>query len=142
MLEFRSHHFFCTLGFEGKGYSPEFVRGFQRIADALRAHGDEGDRIEIRVVADTDSICEPCPNRRGTLCETEDKIRKLDGAHARILGLKPGDVLSWKEARRRLAERMSVEDHHEACAPCSWRAMGVCEKALLAEKARWTREPR
>ena len=33
MLEFRPHHFLCTLGFEGKGYSDEFVRNYYRYAD-------------------------------------------------------------------------------------------------------------
>ena len=36
MLKFRPHHFLCTLGFQGKGYSPGFVANFQAIADRLR----------------------------------------------------------------------------------------------------------
>ena len=134
MLEFRPHHFFCALGFEGKGYSPEFVRNFQQIADGLRKDKSSGDLIEIRVVSRTDSICEPCPNRRGALCETEEKIQKLDHAHASILKLKEGDVLTWREAKERLAEKMTVEDHHRACAPCSWRPLGICQKALESLK--------
>lgn len=130
MLQFRPHHFLCTLGFEGKGYSEEFVRNFSRIADALRA-SEEGDRTPIRVVPGSDSICDPCPNRLGETCESELRISALDRAHAAILGLVGGQVITWGAAKRLIAEKMSVEDHHRACAPCSWRALGVCEAALV-----------
>jgi hypothetical protein len=78
----------------------------------------------------TDAICEPCPNRRGTLCESETKIRALDAAHAKVLALRPGDRLTWREAKQRIAERMTDEQFDSACAPCSWKALGVCHTAL------------
>ncbi len=119
----------CTLGFQGKGYSEDFVENYLRIARDLR-ETSAGDEIVLEVAADTDSICEPCPNRREKLCTSEEKIRKLDRAHAAILGLSPGDRLSWKEAKQKIARSMTLEAFHEACAPCSWKALGVCEAAL------------
>ncbi len=127
-LRFRPHHFLCTLGFEGKGYSPAFVANFQAIADELRAPG--GDDVEIQVVSQTDSICEPCPNKQDQLCVTEAKIQTLDRAHAEELSLKAGDQLSWGEAKGRISKQISIEDFHRICAPCSWKALGVCEAAL------------
>ncbi len=129
-LEFRPHHFLCTLGFEGKGYSPEFVANYQGIADSLRRSGAAGDQVEIHVVESTDSICEPCPNRQGALCATQDKIETLDRAHARVLGLKSGDVLTWGEAKRRVAARFTDEAFDRACEPCGWKALGYCRAAL------------
>ena len=129
MLEFRPHHFMCTLGFEGHGYSDEFVRVYQEIADRLRVD-PSGDECLIRVAPDTDSICEPCPNRREKLCTSEEKIRKLDAGHARVLGLKSNEVMSWGEAKSRIAEKMTSEAFETVCAPCSWKALGVCETAL------------
>ena len=134
MLEFRPHHFLCTLGFEGKGYSDAFVRGYQEIADQLRKHGSAGDTVEIQVAAATDSICAPCPNRRDTLCSTESRIRKLDEGHAAILGIQVGQVLSWGEAKKILAEKMTEEAFESVCAPCSWKALGVCKTALIKLK--------
>lgn len=130
-LRFRPHHFLCTLGFEGKGYSEEFVRGYQVIADQLRKRGIEGDNTPIEVVESTDSICQPCPNRQGTSCATEEKIRALDGAHMKVLGIRGGDTLTWGEAKKKIAEKMTVEAHHKACAPCAWRSLGLCEAALV-----------
>ncbi len=128
MTEFRPHHFLCTVGFEGKGYSPEFVRGYQEIADRLRAEG--GDDVELRVTADTDSICAPCPNRRGQLCQDQSKITRLDEAHAKALDLRPGETLTWGEAKRRIRERITQPVFNRICEPCSWKALGICARAL------------
>ena len=128
-LQFRPHHFFCTLGYEGKGYSEAFVARFQEIADLLRDSPFGNDTV-IEVTLFSDSICAPCPNRRGARCNTQEKITQLDQAHAEILQLKHGQRLTWKEAKERLKTHMTLEKHHEACAPCGWRALGVCEKAL------------
>lgn len=127
-LKFRPHHFMCTLGFEGKGYSDEFVANYSKIAEQLR--GPLGDQTEIEVVNQTDSICAPCPHRREALCETQEKITKLDNAHAEILNLIPGEVLTWQEAKQRIKNSMTLERFHAACEPCAWKKLGVCETAL------------
>ena len=129
MLKFRPHHFLCTLGFVGKGYSDEFVKNFQSIADDLRSD-PLGDSSLIEVVEHTDSICAPCPNKLEKLCVTETKIQQLDSAHASVLGLAPGDQLTWKEAKERMALKMTDTAFDAACAPCSWKSMGVCHSAL------------
>jgi soluble lytic murein transglycosylase-like protein len=133
-IRFRPHHFLCTVGFEGKGYSESFVENYARLANGLRAT-PEGDSSVIEVVGGTDSICEPCPNRRGDACETEAKIRALDNAHAAVLGLRAGDHLTWGEAKAKIRQRMTLEKFHAACAPCAWLKAGMCEKALLKLRA-------
>lgn len=127
-LKYRPHHFLCTIGFQGKGYSPSFVENFQAIADHLR--GPAGEETPIEVVRETDSICHPCPNRTGTTCTSEAKIRALDQAHQHMLGLKVGEILTWAEAQERIVERVDDEGFDRACAPCAWKALGVCESAL------------
>ncbi len=131
MLKFRPHHFLCTLGFEGKGYSPSFVENYARIASELRDIPAQGDSVMIEVVAGSDSVCAPCPNRRGDSCATEDKISTLDRNHTAAHGIGPGQTISWGEAKARMARHMTVQAHHQACAPCSWRSLGVCESALM-----------
>lgn len=131
-LTFRPHHFLCTLGFQGEGYSPSFVENFGKITETLRKDG--GDATEIAVVEHTDSVCAPCPHRRGKLCETQGKIDKLDQAHGALLRVSPGDRLTWGEAKQRIADSISLEDFDRICAPCEWQALGVCRKALEALK--------
>ncbi len=130
MIKFRPHHFLCNLGFQGNGYSPEFTENFRLInALTVGAAGDAG-RVEIEVTLETDSICGPCPNRNQSRCATQDKIDRLDEAHAEILSLKDGERLTWVEALARIKKEFSLEKFHKACAPCSWKDSGYCESAL------------
>jgi len=126
-LSFRPHHFLCTLGFQGKGFSPAFVENYSRIIKALKAD----DSLCLEVVTTGDSICQACPHREGTGCSQDEKIRKLDRNHAQILDLKAGDRLTWKEGQALLKEKMSLEAFHQACAGCSWKSLGMCEEALV-----------
>lgn len=128
MITFRPHHFFCTLAFQGKGYSPEFVNNFQKLKDDLV------DETPIRVVFKADDICSPCPHRRSSLCEKQSKIDRLDYAHAEALSLKNEQIIAWGEAKERLSH-LSIEQHHRICDGCSWRDLGLCEAALKTLKS-------
>jgi hypothetical protein len=125
-LSFRPHHFLCTLGFQGKGYSPRFVENYATIAKALK--NDENTLIEV--VSVRDSICGACPHQRADGCEKEEKIQQLDARHSKILALKPGDVLNWREAKERFKRHMTLAAFHQACRGCPWKPLGLCERAL------------
>lgn len=133
-IQFRPHHFLCALGFEGKGYSEEFTENMAALVEGeLRAPG--GEQVEIEVIEGADAICAPCPSRRGHGCASNDKIARLDAAHARALGISPGDRLSWGEALARM-QALPEDALQEICAPCQWLQLGMCEAALARLKAR------
>lgn len=123
---FRPHHFLCTLGFQGMGYSPGFVQNYWQIVKALH----ENEELSIQVVHTVDSICSPCPHNGKEVCQMEEKIQGLDLRHSQVLGISFGDHLTWQEAKMRLKEKMTIEAFHEACQGCQWKALGVCEIAL------------
>ncbi len=127
-ITFRPHHFLCALGFQGKGYSKEFVNTFAEIVEALAEQ--DGDEIEISVVESVDDICAPCPKRNGMICQTQSKIDLLDAEHAKALAVKAGDRVSWGEAKKRMVESISLDKFEKICAPCSWKRLGVCRNAL------------
>lgn len=126
ILSFRPHHFLCTIGFKGMGYSPSFVENYSQIMRALQ----QDDELSIQVVVREDSICAACPHQSLGNCIVEEKIQTLDANHGQILNLQPGDILSWREAKQRLKHYMTLEAFHKACAVCEWKSWGVCEKAL------------
>lgn len=128
-LRYRPHHFLCSLGFEGKGYSDAFTTNMAAIVVG-RLRAAEGDQTEIEVVRTTDDICAPCPKRRGTLCTSQDKIDRLDTAHASALELIDGERLTWGAAKSRIRERVKPGDLAQICAGCDWLPLGVCEAAL------------
>ena len=128
-VTFRPHHFLCSLGFQGRGYSDGFTANMARIVDGtLRQAG--GDDTVIEVTGATDDICAPCPKRRETLCTEQEKIAALDARHARALGLFVGSRLSWGEAKRRIVKRVPPGSLQNLCQGCQWLELGLCEKAL------------
>lgn len=128
-IRYRPHHFLCSLGFEGKGYSEAFAANMAAIVlGQLRAKGGETTLIEVTEV--TDDICAPCPKRRGTLCTEQAKIDALDAAHAKAIDLKPGDKLTWGDALSRIRTSVQPGDLAGICAGCSWLEYGMCEAAL------------
>lgn len=130
-IRYRPHHFLCSLGFQGKGYSDAFTANMTAIVmGQLRAPG--GDATRIEVVPATDDICTPCPKRRGALCENQSKITLLDTRHGRALGLFLGDVLTWGEAKTRIVKRVPPGSLTHLCAGCQWLELGLCETALRA----------
>ena len=126
-IKFRPHHFMCTLGFRGKGYSLSFIKNYKKIVAKL----NENENTLIEVVDNMDSICFSCPNKiNETLCKTQDKISKLDTAHSKSLKLIPGEIMSWRQAKERIKKYMSIEKFHLSCKGCSWKDYGVCQQAL------------
>lgn len=128
-IRYRPHHFLCSLGFEGKGYSEGFTANMTAIVmGRLRAEG--GDATVIEVTGATDDICAPCPKRRGRLCTNQDKIKTLDRAHAAALRLEPRESLTWREAKVRIRAHVAPGSLKTLCAGCEWEAYGMCEAAL------------
>jgi hypothetical protein len=128
-IRFRPHHFLCSLGFEGKGYSEAFTANMTGIVmGRLRAPG--GDDAVIEVVGATDDICAPCPKRRGRHCTSQPKIKVLDRAHASALKLEPHERLTWGQAKARIRATVPPGGLKTLCAGCEWEPYGMCEKAL------------
>jgi len=127
-ISFRPHHFLCALCFKGRGYSPAFISNFHVIMDMLNS--TDGDNTKINIVTHTDSICEPCPSRIGKSCTSEEKITVLDTAHASALQLNDQDSITWGDAKKRIAEKISLDIFHQICSTCSWKQYGICEDVI------------
>lgn len=116
----------CTLCFQGKGYSPDFVENYTEIVAQLK----KDEHTAIQVVNRTDVICNACPQKKGALCTTEAKVQQLDQAHAAALGIQTGDILSWAQAQQRIMQHIDLTTFHKICATCEWKAYGICEQVL------------
>ncbi|KEP69275.1 hypothetical protein DL1_05145 [Thioclava dalianensis] len=138
-LRYRTHHFLCSLGFEGKGYSDAFTANMHALVVG-RLRAPEGASLEIEVVGAADDICAPCPKRHGAGCSSQSKIDRLDAAHAQALQIAPGDVLRWGDALARMRE-LPDDIHERICEDCSWREAGMCAASLARLKADEKRRP-
>ena len=130
MLQFRPHHFMCTLAFQGKGYSNFFIKNYQKIADQLNTDPN----CLIQVIQKTDDVCKACPHQiKKSLCTKQSFVENLDKAHQKILGFQENQSISWKDAKETIKTRMTVQKFHVVCAGCEWKAYGICEEALKKE---------
>lgn len=131
----RPHHVLCAIGWQGKGYSPDFTRNMDAIVrDRLRRDPQTRLRITLRA----DAICAPCPHRRGAGCQKEAKITALDRRHAAALDLQDGQELSWQQAEARACQ-LDPADLDQICAGCAWLSMGMCQAALARLKTHRTK---
>jgi hypothetical protein len=127
MISFRPHHFLCTLGFKGLGYSSKFIKNYHSIKKQLLTNEDTG----ILVTFKDDSICKSCPNLISKdFCKFQAKIEALDKLHIDALSLKDEEIISWADAKLRIKQKVSLEKFHIICSSCEWKALGICEEAL------------
>lgn len=127
VITFRPHHFLCAYCFQGEGYSNEFVNHFRRIHQQLENHPS----TEISVTHQADDICQPCPHRQGTGCETIDKIKRLDTAHQHYFQWPTDQSVTWQTAKQRIQQLLDIDNFHRICDGCSWKPLGICEKAII-----------
>lgn len=128
-IRFRPHHFLCALGFQGAGYSSAFTANMSDIVDGrLRDPGGENTKITVTFVAD--SICTPCPERRGLGCVKINTIKALDQRHAKALGLRDGQCITWGDALKRIKANVKPGSLSTLCQNCQWLELGACEGAL------------
>ena len=115
-----------SIGWTGRGYSPEFSANMDAVVvGRLRADPE----TPVEFTGQADSVCAPCPHRRGTGCASGGKIADLDRAHGAALGIRPGDRMTWAEAQAR-AMRLHPDDLDRICARCQWLEYVMCKDAL------------
>ncbi len=112
----RPHHSLCIRFFRGSGYSPAFVENMSRVIAALGA-----DDPAVTLTCSADAICAACPNDRGGVCESAEKVARYDDAVARLTGLNEGDELRWSALCARVDEAILRPGRRgEVCGDCQW----------------------
>ena len=70
----RPHHGMCFQFYEGKGYSADFTDHMGKVIKELEADSEQ----KVVLKAETDIVCENCPNNEGGVCTTQDKVLRYD----------------------------------------------------------------
>ena len=120
-VRLRAHHLMCIQGFQGNGYTMEFVENMARIVQLL---GDEPD-TEVTLLAGPDDICAPCPHLLGNACVkdegAEGEVSSMDRMVLEALGAGAGDTFPAGEAIDRLDAALARrEDAERICGDCQW----------------------
>lgn len=114
-LLLRPHHALCLRFFRGKGYSPEFVANMTAIQAALTPEAP------VELAGGADRVCAFCPNRRGELCEAQEKVARYDRAVLDRCGLAAGQILPFGTLEALAEARILAPGAREAvCGDCQW----------------------
>lgn len=127
----RGHHLLCVHGFQGKGYSPEFVEKMAEIVEQFR--NAEKD-FPILVRADFDEACFSCPNQGESICEASPNsqvhVTGMDKKVFRKLGIKENNIYLKSELLKRTIENVEPDDLDYICKDCSWLSYGMCKQGI------------
>lgn len=121
IVQLRPHHLLCIQLFEGKGYSPEFVKNMFDTIDRLNSNPD------IMLTSTCDTLCSECPNSKGPVCITEEKIQTYDKNVLKETHLEEGKIYKWNDASRIAADLILDKGIiQEVCVDCGWK--DICYK--------------
>ncbi len=134
VLRLRGHHLLCLQGFQGYGYSPDFVANLAGIVARLAAEP----RTAVELVAGNDAICARCPHAGAAGCQKDRDaaaaIRAMDAAVLAKLGRPAGHRENakslWERVNRALRSRA---DAQAICGDCRWREQCLWYQRLAAE---------
>lgn len=110
----RGHHLICLNFFRGEGYSDEFIRNIYSVI---------GKQV-VEVASGPDDVCSVCPHLKKGMCNNPDyadeMIRRQDSEALRLLGLRHGMAVSWKDISDRLPGIIE-EWKAQFCNGCGYR---------------------
>lgn len=120
-IRIRPHHLLCMLTFAGKGYSPEFIANFDRIAHLI-ASGDQ----TVEIVLGPDDICAPILTGSDCHCENPS-VSERDRLAAEALTdllkqpVRENTRLHFDAATLdRMREAFAAGTIRKACEGCQW----------------------
>jgi len=121
-MKIRAHHLLCLLGFQGLGYSPEFVRRMEKTRTALK----KGPPFLIKVVEEGDDICSACPYCLEKECRkgkfSERRTREIDRKIIKALCLKKNQVIKSSQVIPLIKEKLGTFPRLiKICGKCGWR---------------------
>jgi hypothetical protein len=121
----RGHHILCLQGFQGYGYSEEFVENMTHIKNLI-----EKEDIKIRISNKPDDICQSCPNLSSdNICKDlnyNEKIKKMDNEVIKKLNIKNEEINSSE-----LFEKVnSIFNSKETIIP-------ICDNCLWLKECLW-----
>lgn len=118
MLKIRAHHLLCTENFVGEGYSDDFSKNMAKVIGQLK------ENPKVKLLADLDDICGPCPENLGTRCENDDLVKSYDKKVLEVLNLSEGEIYSWDDIRKLACDIIFARNRREEiCGECQWNEL-------------------
>ena len=127
MIKIRPHHLLCMRAYIGNGYSEEFKIEMEKVIKELKVYNEflksdnlNNDIKKVKIVFNTDSLCEKCPNKLcENKCASQEKVSLIDEKMIKYFSIKEGkfdfaDEVSEEEkimAREKAYQNYNPQKH-------------------------------
>lgn len=117
LITLRPHHGMCIAFFRGEGYSAEFVEHMQKTVREL-------ENATVRLLCETDAICQKCPHNQAALCTAEEKCGTYDRRVLALCGIPDGSVMPFRDFAKAIQRAiLSPGLREQICGDCEWNAL-------------------
>jgi hypothetical protein len=117
----RAHHLLCMQGFQGYGYTQDFVTNMAQVIKDINSPHD----LEIEITTECDAICSHCPYNKEGVCEknadSPTELKNMDIKVLKKLGLREGAKVKAKDIPSLIKRRLNDSDIEYICGNCEWK---------------------
>lgn len=117
--------------FIGHGYSDAFSAHMARLLTELHPE------TPVRLVIGADSVCGPCPNHSGGVCDKPELVAGYDRAVLELCGLTEGEVLGFGWFTALVQEKILTPGlRADICGNCQWNEICANQPSRWAQLVR------
>ena len=117
----RAHHLLCIQGFQGYGYSQDFVANMAQVVKDINSSPD----LKVEIIAECDVICSHCPYNYEGLCKKNPdsaiELNNIDRHILKKLGLRNSSKVKAKDVLSLVKTKLEDSDIEYICGDCEWR---------------------
>ncbi|MEW6042512.1 MAG: DUF1284 domain-containing protein [Elusimicrobiota bacterium] len=121
-IRIRAHHLLCMQGFQGYGYSRDFVDNMKRIIKEIDSNPD----LTVELTNGGDSICEYCPHFIDTCCKSapnaDARVNKMDNVVLKTINISSGTVGKITDFFSIVNNKFqTLSGTKKVCRTCTWK---------------------
>jgi len=119
-IRIRPHHLLCIQGFQGYGYSQNFVSHMERVTLFLKSNPCHN----LQIVDKTDELCSRCPHDVDGKCikGSIDEINNIDRLVAKKAKLDLKHIYTVFEAFNTVNKNLNHDQVIALCSKCCWKS--------------------
>ena len=117
-IRIRPHHLLCIQGFQGYGYTSEFVSHMKKFISFLKSNLN----YNLQIVLESDELCSRCPHNVDGRCVkgAQDEIDKVDRLVVEMANLDLKFIYTDFDAFSTVNKNLNYDHVISICSKCSW----------------------
>ena len=119
-IRIRPHHLLCIQGFQGYGYTIDFISHMERTISFLKSNLF----YNLQIVVGSDVLCSQCPHDVDGRCNkgSLDEINKVDRLVIEKANLDLRHIYTISEAFDTVNKNLNHDHIVSICSGCSWQS--------------------